>query len=884
MHQIKLFISNKIIASKKLKDDRMDEKQAKILELLEEGKTIEEASKEAKTLEIIVKRWIQLGEDGDERYSEFYQEYQRVINKETDVNEVNTLDELINQSINIIKENKSLSEINEKLKIPNIRIKNWYYNGKLGIEPFDKFYNACLESNIELSDDQKSKMETFKGKELRKKLNELKKEEIDYILEFNEIEEIDLENKKNIEIINKTLTLKEIEVSLKKIDELEQKKNEIREILGKSQSSTLLNLLEEEDRQKYKNSSNNEIINRIIERLKLNEYEEFLELLNNNFNIEIESEEENIRKCKICGKKLSENEKDKCKKCRKKSNTAGMLLELLNSISPEVPFYSDDLKNLGFDKAKINHYIWSLQDYDLIIKEKNNKYSLASQDKLDKFIEIYGEGSKPIESENKVKLSKKCKICNKTLAIAKFVPNESSDDGYGDICKKCKKNVNAANYLKYILKWALPEEPFLKEDIIDKYNKPKTLTAHIWTLQDLDLINYNDESEEYALKNQTVLDKFLEKYFLEEEYEKFETALKKSKNTKKAKKQTLDDFVENAENYKEKHAKKTVYNQNKLVNEKMNLLINSLISGKSIEEACNDTNLTTSIIQSWIRFAKQGNSEYLKFYEDYLAVTTHEVLKEGQTEEEADQEEINEVIDSLRYNPEKHATIIEAIKEGKTINEASKLVNVHINDLIKWYKNGKNGIKPFDSYYSDYEKAREYFENKMFSKRMKNFDDEETQERLNIFINAIKEGKTQEEASELSGISSNTFRYWVNKGNKGEEKYINLAEDYKKVREGVKNKKEEDTAINEIGKNDDRKNLFNNIKLIIVESNNESLEIILKGKIIDSELITTIKELEEFKNKINKILTTRLNDEELEILIELNVNNDQLNYLRKLID
>lgn len=956
--KIKLFISNKIIASKKIKDDTMDEKQTKILELLEEGKTIKEASKEANTLELIVNRWIQLGKDGDERYSEFYEEYENILkggyadtDKSNNTEKTLSNDELIDKSINLLKEDKTLPEVIEILKIPNYKINNWYHQGRLGIEPYDKFYNTCLELNIGLPNEKKTKIETFKGKELRNKLNTLKPEEIEYILEYNEIEEIDSDYKKNIETINNTLTLKEIEVSLKKLDELEEKRLEIEKILEKSSFSTLLNLLEEEDRLKYKNSSSDDIIDRIFNLSKLSEYEEFLELLNENFTDEIESEETEIRKCEICGKELSDKETGKCKKCKKKSNAAKILIELLNSISPEVPFYSDDLKNLGFEKAKINHYIWSLEDYDLIKKEKNNKYSLVSQDKLDEFIDKYGEGSKPIESGNKIKLSKKCKICEKTLAIAKFIPDENSEDGYGNICKKCKKHVKAANYIKYILKWKKPEEAFKKEDIVGNYNKAKTLTAHIWTLLDLDLIEYSEETEQYSLKNQSIIDKFLEDYFIEEEYKKFEASVKKdtTKKPKKVKKQTLDDYVEKAEEYKEKHSKTIIYNRNELVNSKMNLLINSLKSGKSLEDACLEANLPESIIQSWIRFAKQGNSEYLKFYEDYLAVTTHEVLKEGQTEEEADQEEMDRVIDSLGYAPKKHETIIGAIREGKTINEASKLVNVHINDLIKWYKNGKNGIKPFDSYYSDYNEAREYYENKMESKRRR-FDDEETQEKLNIFIEAIREGKTRDEASEISGIKLSTINLWVNKGNKGDERYLEFANEYKKAREIATddaqklkdNEKEIEEFLNyiregktraeacelsnlelkavqnwitqgKLGKeefidlaneydnareeaktkkeieelgwklNELEDNIFNNIKLIVVEMNEEMAEIILKGKIKNTELMSTINGLKEFENEINKILTNRLSEYELELFIELKLNNEQLNNLRKLI-
>ena len=50
----------------------MDEKEIKILEELKKGKSLKEAAESASTKEIVVKRWIQWGKDGDESYIEFY--------------------------------------------------------------------------------------------------------------------------------------------------------------------------------------------------------------------------------------------------------------------------------------------------------------------------------------------------------------------------------------------------------------------------------------------------------------------------------------------------------------------------------------------------------------------------------------------------------------------------------------------------------------------------------------------------------------------------------------------------------------------------------------------------------------------------------------------
>ena len=56
----------------------MDEKEIKILEELKKGKSLKEAAESASTKEIVVKRWIQWGKDGDESYIEFYSEYKKI--------------------------------------------------------------------------------------------------------------------------------------------------------------------------------------------------------------------------------------------------------------------------------------------------------------------------------------------------------------------------------------------------------------------------------------------------------------------------------------------------------------------------------------------------------------------------------------------------------------------------------------------------------------------------------------------------------------------------------------------------------------------------------------------------------------------------------------
>ena len=64
------------------------------------------------------------------------------------------------------------------------------------------------------------------------------------------------------------------------------------------------------------------------------------------------------------------------------------------------------------------------------------------------------------------------------------------------------------------------------------------------------------------------------------------------------------------------------------------------------------------------------------------------------------------------YTKSAHRKVITAIKAGKTRAEAAKLANVSIHDINWWYSHGKQGEKPYVSYYKDYVNAREIVQGK----------------------------------------------------------------------------------------------------------------------------------------------------------------------------
>lgn len=226
-----------------------------------------------------------------------------------------------------------------------------------------------------------------------------------------------------------------------------------------------------------------------------------------------------MKVCMVCGKELPDNyTKDKCKRCFKKGYASKIIIRLLESIDPEVPFKKEDLSSLGLMSIQISDYIWTLQEFDLINENKtNHTYSLKDENTLKKFIAKWGDPKKLEEqNQNHAKLSKTCPLCGKTLNISEFTETSKGIDEY---CKNCKRLMRTAKGLNNILTHVDIGFPFKKEDLNDYFPEPLILTGTIWDLQDANLISYDDSTKKYTIKDESIIRPFLNKYLIEEDDE-----------------------------------------------------------------------------------------------------------------------------------------------------------------------------------------------------------------------------------------------------------------------------------------------------------------------------------------------------------------------------
>lgn len=242
-----------------------------------------------------------------------------------------------------------------------------------------------------------------------------------------------------------------------------------------------------------------------------------------------------IKECEACGKKLpisqfytsttsNDGYNPKCKDCSKKSYAVAVLEEIMAYVKPDTPFDKDDLSNHFGDRMTFLDYFWTLQDFDLIIHdEKLDIYALASEDKLNSFIEKYGDKSteKPEETLEHEKLKpeisipqvknpyekeslddgfKKCEMCGKRLPISNFYRSSTTEDGYVVKCKECSEKTSAIKALNEIQDYIEIGEPFTEKDLLKQIDNPTKVKYYIWTLQEANLLEHDSKNGIYILE------------------------------------------------------------------------------------------------------------------------------------------------------------------------------------------------------------------------------------------------------------------------------------------------------------------------------------------------------------------------------------------------
>ena len=344
-----------------------------------------------------------------------------------------------------------------------------------------------------------------------------------------------------------------------------------------------------------------------------------------------------------------------------------------------------------------------------------------------------------------------------------------------------------------------------------------------------------------------------------------------------------------------------LYTNNELINRKMNEFINELKISKDKEKSLEKSNLNKSLLNSWIRFGKRGLEDYVKFYEDYTDIInaieeTSEPAKENGAEESKETGLTDETVEDE-----------EELKEDEEDEEVD---------------DGEEELKEED-------KDREY----EFGYSIENHE---------RFIEEIKNGATDSEASKKIGLTRYQIDKWQEKGLNGEEPYNKFHKDYVNAKIYAKNHKEYFKRENKIGREnfightkkgkplntacsfsglktetvekwiklgkegeEPYKEFYDEyilaingpapkesiitepkknspIKIIVTDEYEDDCEVMIKGTIENTKLVKSIFKLYDYQKDIQKIFTNRINNQESELLIILNTTKNNIETIQKM--
>lgn len=279
---------------------------------------------------------------------------------------------------------------------------------------------------------------------------------------------------------------------------------------------------------------------------KIKEKDNFRNKTNRDLNLNNQGNKE-TKICDTCNKELElsrflrthfepDGYRKTCRECTKKQNAARALKNLLKYIKIDEQFTKKQLESKVNDSFDLyERYIWSLEEIGLVKYDESSKsYILKNTEHLVDFCSEFSveipeqknelntelssnhdnkqdsdslkenkESLKSLqEKKDSILKTKKCSRCKKNLELKDFTKSPAEPDGLDKICLNCKKESQAANGLKKILKYVEMDEPFDKLTVEEKSNiYPILLENYLNILQDIDLISYDKKSKHYVIES-----------------------------------------------------------------------------------------------------------------------------------------------------------------------------------------------------------------------------------------------------------------------------------------------------------------------------------------------------------------------------------------------
>ena len=335
----------------------------------------------------------------------------------------------------------------------------------------------------------------------------------------------------------------------------------------------------------------------------------------------------------------------------------------------------------------------------------------------------------------------KCKICGRKL-------NKKSSK---KICKRCEKKQFACKILFKLLEYVEPSKVFKKDDLKALKLQDIQITEYIWTLKEFNLIDVKNNN--YKLKSRKDLEKFVKKSGIDpsnlpKETKKniYKTCSKCGKSLKKSKFSKDDNVCKDC-----RKLEKTVD------------YLNEILEFVDYEETFFEKDLSKHF------------DNYLNLQAKlWLLVDNDLIIKDFKDNSYtvASKKTINEFLahngdESSKTNLEMNNVLYE-LKRGKSKSEASRLANVSVNIIDKWYEDGKNNKNSQTiNFYKEYRAIQNKTPQEGLIDENKYVNYSQTVNEMNKIIKTLQKGLTPKDAVEKADIKFDTYKYWVNRGKQG---------------------------------------------------------------------------------------------------------------------
>ena len=192
------------------------------------------------------------------------------------------------------------------------------------------------------------------------------------------------------------------------------------------------------------------------------------------------------------------------------------------------------------------------------------------------------------------------------------------------------------------------------------------------------------------------------------------------------------------------------------MNKQQTKIIKEMEKGKSFEKACKLASVSQTMAKNWIKLGQRGNKRHEEFFIEYRNLLT-----------KPNEEDIDLIEKSIKL-----------LEKGFSIEKQAKELGISKHVILNWYYQGKKWRKPYHRYYIACKKNEDKEnEGELTQKEIA------LKEKMDIVLNALKEGKSKRDAFRLIDANTSLNRTWRIIGKKGKEPYKYFLEEYDSLKD-----------------------------------------------------------------------------------------------------